>query len=75
MIKITNLWVHANFESSTDEFWYIDYENGNARHLPEGPKHESARKWSNSIVDFLQNREIEILEQGKEIIKFKPIHS
>jgi len=72
VFNITNLWVHVKINSSQNEFWYLDYENGIATRKSEKPTHESMRKWEGSLQDFLNQRGTEIIEESNESIKFKP---
>ena len=72
MFKITNLWIQVNIKSDSNDFWYIDYENGVAKKLTVKPKNESIRKWNGTIGNFLQQRGTKILEETKAIIKFTP---
>ncbi len=72
MFKITNLWIQVNIKSASNDFWYIDYENGVAKKSTVEPKNESIRKWNGTIANFLQQRGTKILEETKTIIKFTP---
>ena len=72
VFKITNLWIQVNIESDSQDFWYIDYENGEAKKSPEKPKNESIRKWKGSITNFLEQRGTKVLEEADILIKFKP---
>ena len=72
MFKITNLWIQVNIESGSLDFWYIDYENGEAKKSTEKPKNESIRKWKGSIANFLEQRGTKVLEETNTLIKFTP---
>lgn len=72
MSEITNLWLHTKIDSDSLDFWYLDYDNGIAKHSTDRPKNESILRWKGNLVDFLQQRGYEILEETSEIIKFKP---
>jgi len=66
------LWLRVNSDLHTSDFWYIDYEIGQARHSNEGPNGESVLKWKGTILEFFQQREIKINEQTDLLIKFSP---
>ncbi len=72
MLKITNLWIRVNTDSLPTDFWYIDYEKGLATRSFEKPKNESIRKWSGSITEFFQKRELEIIKETNDEVSFKP---
>ena len=70
MVKLTNIWVRANAKRSSDDFWHVDYDNGIAKRYDQRPQHESVRKWSGTILEFLEQREMKIEQQNNEIVKF-----
>jgi len=72
VLKITNLWIRVNTDSLPTDFWYIDYEKGLATRSFEKPKNESIRKWSGSITEFFQKRELEIIKETNDEVSFKP---
>jgi len=72
VLKITNLWIRVNTDSLPTDFWYIDYEKGLATRSFEKPKNESIRKWSGSITEFFQKRELEIIKETNDEVVFKP---
>lgn len=63
--------MRVNAQTSDDDFWYIDYENGMATHSDQRPKNESIRKWPGTILEFLQQRQMKIIEKSETLIKFK----
>jgi len=65
------LWIRVNAQNSDNDFWYVDYDNGIATHSDQRPKHESVRKWSQTIEVFLEQRQMKITEKSESIIKFK----
>lgn len=72
MIKLTNIWVRVNVKNSSDDFWYVDYENGVANRSKQRPQHESIKKWDGTILEFLEKREMKITQQDNETVKFIP---
>ncbi len=72
VFKITYLWIQVKIKSNSNDFWYIDYENGVAKKSTVKPKNESIRKWNGTIANFLQQRGTKILEETETIIKFTP---
>jgi len=66
------LWIRVNTDSLPTDFWYIDYEKGLATRSFEKPKNESIRKWSGSITEFFQKRELEIIKETNDEVVFKP---
>ena len=65
------MWIRVNTQNSDNDFWYIDYETGVATHADQKPKNESIRKWSGTISEFLQHRQLKIIEKSETVIKFK----
>jgi hypothetical protein len=65
------LWIRVNAQNSDNDFWHVDYENCIATHSDQRPKNESVRKWNGTILDFLQKRQMKIIEKSESIIKFK----
>ena len=66
------MWIRVNTDSLPTDFWYIDYEKGLATRSFEKPKNESIRKWSGSITEFFQKRELEIIKETNDEVVFKP---
>jgi hypothetical protein len=66
------MWIHVKINSSQNELWNLDYENGIATRQAEKPAHESIRKWAGSLQEFLKQRGTEIIEESNETVKFKP---
>ena len=73
VFKITNLWIQVNIESDSLDFWYIDYENGEAKKSNEKPKNESIRKWKGTISEFFAQKELKITNEADGLVKFQPI--
>lgn len=71
MLKITNLWIRVNTDSSPTDFWYIDYEKGLATRSLEKPKNESIKKCHGSVTEFFQKRGIEIIKETNDEVTFK----
>ncbi len=74
MILITNLWIRVNAQNSDNDFWHIDYESGIATHSDQRPN-ESTRKWNGTILEFLEQHQMQILAKNESEIKFKPQES
>ena len=66
------MWIHVKINSTENEYWFLDYENGIATNKSEKPKHESIRKWEGSLQEYLEHRGAKIIEDTQEIVKFKP---
>lgn len=69
---MTNLWVQANTNSKSSEYWYIDYKNGTANRTSQRPRFENIRKWSGSIENFLSKKGIKSIKENEDAINFEP---
>ncbi len=51
--------------------WYLDYEKGTVSRSNQKPKYVNVKKWNGSIVDFLKNKKVKMLEITEIEIKFE----
>lgn len=65
------LYVHSNVNSQSEEYWEIDFEQGFAKLCDSKPNDQNIRKWNGTISDFLTQRGSHILEETKNLIRFK----
>ena len=68
---MTNLWIHTQVSSNTNEFWYVDYKKGVSTKSIQKPKFESIRKIDISIEQFLEERKFKITSKNESEIKFE----
>ena len=68
---MTNLWLRLE-SKNPKELWFLDYDEGLAKRIENSPPGESIRKWKGSILEFLEQKEIKIINESEGQIKFQP---
>ena len=64
-----NLWIKTNFDSDSEQLWYIDYDNNTAIKKTK-ENNESIRKWKGTIIEFLEHKELKIQQKNENEIIF-----
>ena len=68
---MTNLWIRLE-EKNPKELWFLNYGEGLAKRVNASPKGESIRKWKGTVLEFLKQKEIKIIDESEGEIKFQP---
>lgn len=68
---MTSLWIQTQIDSVPNEFWYVDYIECKVIRRGKRPKYQSVRKWSGTIEDFLDSKNLKYKKENENLLKLK----
>jgi len=68
---MANLWIQTQIDAVANEFWYVDYIEHVVNKSNKRPKYQSIRKWSGTIENFLESKNMSYVKESENIIKFE----